>query len=114
MAEMLSKDVGSVGYDNLVIKAGDVGHIELAAGQGVLRRGSVIDVDGKLLDAGKVASYILCDDVETDDTEKTIATAYKNGNYIRNSLIVAKSYKLADADVENLRKVNIIVEAANE
>lgn len=114
MAKMLNKDLGTVDYDNLVIKAGDVGHIELAAGQGILKRGSVIDTEGNLLNTGKTAAYILCDTVETDDTEKTVAAAYKNGNYIRNSLIVANSYTLTEADVENLRKVNIIVEAANE
>lgn len=115
MSEMLNRDLGTVGYDNLVIRAGDVGHVELAAGQGILKRGSIINDDGKLYNGsadGKQPLYILCDDTETDDTEETTASVYKNGNYIRNSLIVATGYTLTDADVEELRKVNIIVETA--
>lgn len=114
MSEMLNKEVGTVGYDNLVIRAGDVGHIQLAEGQGKLQRGSVITTTGKLYDGTDAPSYILCDETETDDTEKTTACVYKNGNYIRNSLVVASGYTLRDADVETLRKVNIIVETAQE
>ena len=55
-----------------------------------------------------------CAQSETDDTEKTTACVYKNGNYIRNSLTVASGYTLTDADVEKLRTVNIIVETAQE
>lgn len=114
MSEMLNKELGTVGYDNLVIRAGDVGHIQLAEGQGKLQRGSVIGANGKLYDGTDTPSYILCDETETDDTEKTTACVYKNGNYIRNSLTVAYGYTLTDADVEKLRTVNIIVETAQE
>lgn len=114
MSEMLNKDLGTVGYDNLVICAGDVGHIKLAAGQGKLPRGSVIDTTGKLMVSGATPAYILCDETEVDDTEETTACVYKNGNYIRNSLYVASGYELTNEDIEKLRTVNIIVETAQE
>ena len=118
MSTALNKDYGSVDYDNLVIKAGEVGSIQLAAGQGTLTRGSVIDEAGKLL-AGKageetapVAKYILCDDTETDDDGTVTGIVYKTGVFARNSLIVAKNYKLSDENAEELRDVGIIVEDA--
>lgn len=124
MSEKLNKEIGTVNYDNIVIKAGDVGHIELAPGQGRLQRGSVIDAEGVLYvgttadssgnvtATGKTPSYILCDDTDTDDTEKTVACVYKNGNYIRNNLVTGAGYRLTDEDAEKLRTVNIIVETA--
>lgn len=112
MSDLLNKNLGSVNYDNLIIKSGHVGHVQLAAGQGKLSKGSVIATDGTLLTTGKEASYILCDDTVTDDTDTVTAAVYKTGNYIRNSLIVADNYTFTDSDAEKLRKVGIIVEAA--
>lgn len=100
----------NVEYDNLVNREGDVGHITLAAGQGKLRRRSVIDSEGKLLTTGGKASYILAEDV--DATETVTAAVYKNGNYVKNSLIVNSEYILKKSDIDNLRSVGIIVEEA--
>lgn len=119
MSTTLNKGYGSVNYDNLVIRAGEVGSIQLAAGQGTLSRGSVIDAEGKLLagaaseDAeAPVAKYILCDDTETDDDDTVTGIIYKTGVFIRNSLIVAQGYELSDVNAEQLRDVGIIVEDA--
>ncbi|RDY28649.1 hypothetical protein [Lachnotalea glycerini] len=109
---LLNKDYGSVDYDNLVNRSGEVGSIQLAAGQGILAKGSVIDTTGMLLKNGATAAYILCDETETDDTETVIGIVYKNGNFVRNSLVVASEYTFTDADADNLRDVGIIVETA--
>ena len=118
MGTELNRDYGSVDYDNLVIRAGEVGSIQLAAGQGTLKRGSVIDEKGKLL-AGKpeegdapVAKYILCDETETDDEDSVTGIVYKTGVFVRNSLVVAQGYELTDENAEELRDVGIIVESA--
>lgn len=109
----LSKDYGTVDYDNLVIRSGDVGSIQLSAGQGTLKKGSVIDDKGMLLNStSSIPAYVLCDATVTDDTETTTGIIYKNGCFIRESLITDKGYALTDADVEKLRDVGIIVESA--
>lgn len=110
---MIGSDYGSVDYDNLVNRAGDVGSIQLAAGQGILPRGAVVTEGGKLVtDAEDKASYILCDDTETDDIDTVTGIVYKNGNFIKNSLIVGTGYELTDDVVASLRSVGIIVEDA--
>ncbi len=162
---MLNQNVSTLNYDNLVNCAGDVGTIKLAAGQGKLLKGSIIDTDGKLLavrvgattttfvktsdttyDDTKTyftesngaytkatitvfasgttyyervmstekakASYILCEDIQTDETNQTVATVWKNGNFVKNSVVVGKDYILTDADVADLRDVSIIFESA--
>lgn len=162
---MLNTDYGTVDYDNLINRPGDVGSIQLEAGQGTLERGSVIDNNGKLLDEAEAqvvatyavtadtvydsdktyytesngvyteanidafvtgttyyekiegvevrkAAYILCDETETDDTETVTGIVYKNGNFVKDSLVVATGYSLTDSDVDDLRHVGIIIEAA--
>lgn len=108
----LSKDYGNVEFDNLVNKGGDVGSVQIAAGQGTLKRGSVIDTEGKLLAESATAAYILADDIETEDDETVTGIVYKNGNFVRNSLIVAQGYAFTDANAGQLRAVGIIVETA--
>lgn len=109
----LSKDYGTVEYDNLVIRSGDVGSIRLAPNQGILKKGSVIDSKGALMCAtSTAAAYVLCDRTVTDDAEDTTGIVYKNGCFIRESLVTAKGYTITDADIEKLRSVGIIIESA--
>lgn len=108
----LSKNYGTIGYDNLINRAGDVGSVQLAAGQGTLPRGAVIDTAGKLLSENGTAAYILCDETETDEVETVTGIVYKNGNFIRNSIVTAEGYEFTDIDAANLRGVGIIVETA--
>lgn len=109
----LSKDYGTVEYDNLVICAGDVGSIALAPGQGTLEKGAVIDSTGVLMCAtSSIPAYVLCDKTVTDDEDTTTGTAYKNGCFVRESLTTAKGYTLKDSDIDRLRSVGIIVESA--
>lgn len=108
----LSKDYGEVGFDNLVIEGGAVGSIQLAANQGTLKKGSVIDSAGKLLTEGGKASYVLCDATATDSATTVTGIVYKTGTFVRNSLVTADGYEFKDTDAESLRDVGIIVEAA--
>lgn len=109
----LSKDYGTVEYDNLVISAGDVGSIALASGQGTLEKGSVIDSRGLLMcTTSSIPAYVLCDKTVTDDEEATTGIVYKNGCFVRESLVTAKGYTLKNTDIDKLRSVGIIVESA--
>jgi len=107
-----SKDLSKQEYDNLVIREGDVGQIELVAGQGKVLRGTVVDEAGKVLETGATASFVVADDVEVDESTATVANVYKNGCFVKGSLIVAEGYALAATDIANLRQVGIIVEDA--
>lgn len=108
----LDNTVGEMTYDNLIIRAGDVGTIKLAASQGTLKRGSLVTeeaTDGSVLATGgnADASYVLTDEVDTTDGA-VVATVYKNGKFVKNSLIL--SGDIADADIQALRLRGIIVE----
>ena len=73
---LMSKDHTSVVYDNLVIEAGTVGSIQLQKGQGTLKRGAVLDSNGKLLGArtpSLVETFVETKD-ETYDPSKTYFT----------------------------------------
>jgi len=118
----LDNQVGEMTYDNLIIRAGDVGTVKLSASQGILKRGSLVTeektvaatdtteaVDGSVLATGGSAdaAYVLTDDYDTTDGA-VVATVYKNGKFVKNSLIT--SGDITDADVQALRKLGIIVE----
>ena len=111
--------VGSYTPDKLI--AGDkvptqVKGVMIAAGQGVLKRGSVIgiiDADGKgklaakaAVDGSKVAKYILADDVDT--TSAVVAQCYESGLFNRQALIFAAGNTAADHE-DNLRQYGIFL-----
>lgn len=109
---MLNQKIGEVGFDNLVIRGGAAGHIRLAAEQGTLKKGSVIDEEGKLYAGGDAQPrFILCDETDTGD-EAVTAAVWKSGCYVRGSLVVAEGYEFTDADTESLRDYGILVEDA--
>lgn len=118
--------VGELVYDNLIISAGDVGHLRLEPNQGVLKRGSLVTKAERMVPSGEEgsteevkkdaelavggmgeAAYILTDDIDT--SKETVATVYKNGKYVRESLIL--NGDITDTDIEALRTVGIIVES---
>jgi len=118
----LDNNVGSMTYDNLIIRAGDVGSIKLSAGQGTLKRGSLVTeeqtmaatdttdaIDGSILATGGKAdaSYVLTDDFDTTDGA-VVATVYKNGKFVKDSLIISGTAD--DKDFQALRQRGIIVE----
>ncbi|MDI3534818.1 MAG: hypothetical protein PWQ82_1183 [Thermosediminibacterales bacterium] len=109
---------GSVNPDKLI-----AGHeipllttgVLLASGQGVLERGSVIEIvtaDGKgklcdsaAADGSQVAKYILAEDVDTTGGD-VMAVCYKSGVFNRNALIFGGT-DTADVHEDELRDVNI-------
>lgn len=114
MRELMNK-AGEIGQDNLiagVFPPAEFTGIKIAAGQGALRRGTVLAES----DAGCVvlgtettgkAAYILSDDV--DATEEVGTTAYRAGNFNTKALIVAEGYELTEADRDSLRKYRIVL-----
>lgn len=121
MSKRLNETIGAVEYDGIINSAchTDVVTVKLAAGQGVLKRGTIVTgaAGGELapvaaaLDASK-GTYILTDD--TDITEATEATAYRTGHFNRNKLITNGSYALTRADEEVLRDCGILLSDAIE
>ena len=121
MSKKLNETIGAVEYDGIINSAGctDVVSIQLKAGSGVLKRGTVVTgaAGGELapvaaaLDASN-STYILTDD--TAVTVATVATAYRTGHFNRNKLITNGSYVLTAADEEILRAAGILLSDAIE
>lgn len=121
MSKRLNENIGAVEYDGLIasnVPVADVVTVKLAAGTGILKRGTVITGtagDALAPVAAALASgettFILCDD--TDITAKTTATAYRCGHFARNKLLTG-SYTLTDADEEILRNAGILLSDAVE
>lgn len=121
MSKRLNGNIGAVEYDGLIasnVPVADVVTVKLAAGTGILKRGTVITgTAGEALApvAAALASgkttFILCDD--TDITAETTATAYRCGHFARNKLLTG-GYTLTDADEEILRNAGILLSDAVE
>lgn len=121
MSKMLNETIGSVEYDGLFVSnvpAADVVHIKLAAGNGVLKRGTVVTgaAGGELAPVAAAivatnATYILTDAVDTTDAV-AVATAYRTGHFARNKLHTDGTYALVAADEEILRKSGILLSDA--
>lgn len=112
--------IGSVGFDNLInglTPGTEVFRVELAAGQGVLERGTLLATsdDGMVMisDAttGK-ANAILAE--AADATEAATGIAYRTGHFNANKLIVAEGYEITAADKEALRVAGILISDAVE
>lgn len=96
---------------------------ELEAGQGLLKRGSLIAIDtdtgqGKLIASGSeaVSFFVLADDTDTGEsgTEAVGCTGYLSGNFNKERLIVGEDYDFPTADVAQMRKDGIILQTAME
>ena len=117
----LNETIGAVEYDGIIngVSCTDVVTVQLAAGSGVLNRGTIVTgtAGGQLapvsaaLSTGK-AVYVLADD--TDATAATVAVAYRTGHFNRNMLITNGSYVLTAADEEILRAAGILLSDAIE
>ena len=118
----LDENLGSVGYDNLingVYPPAEVFSVEVAGGQGVLERGTLLaTADGgmKIIDAATTgkANAVLADAVDTGDGDAVVAVAYRTGHFNANKLIVADGYEITAADKEALRSAGILVSDAVE
>ena len=116
----LDENLGAVGFDNLIHSTNppaEVFSVELAAGQGVLERGTLLaKTDGGFvkISAGTTgkANAVLADTVDTGDGATVTATAYRTGHFNTNGLKVADGYDITDADKEALRTVGILLSDA--
>ena len=120
MAKRLDETLGSVGYDNLmngIAPGAEVFHVQIAAGQGVLERGTLLaKTDGGMVkissaSTGK-ANAVLAEEINT--AENTIGIAYRTGHFNANTLIVAEGYEITAADKEALRVAGILISDAVE
>ena len=122
MATRLDKVIGSMNPDNLInglYPAAEVYHVQLAAGQGILERGTLLVLTeagmtkANKAPSGNVTAYaVLAEDV--DATEAATGIAYRTGHFNGNRLIVADGYEITAADKEMLRAFGILISDAVE
>ena len=121
MSKQLNETIGAVEYDGIINGAcpADVVTVQLKAGTGVLKRGTIVTgtAGGELAPVAAAlnatnGTYILTDD--TDISGATVATAYRTGHFNRNKLITNGSYVLTAADEEVLRAAGILLSDAIE
>lgn len=131
MSKRLDENLGSVGYDGLIVANEPVADVftvtirKEAAAAATYKRGTVLALsagDGKLviLDSTATtnetltANCILAEDVEVGTTADVTVLAYRTGHFARNKLAVASGYTLKATDEEELRKAGILLSDAIE
>lgn len=131
MSKRLDENLGSVGYDGLIVANEPVADVltvtirkeDTAAA--TYKRGTVMALSagtGKLVILGSTATTnetltancILAEDVEVGTTADVTALAYRTGHFARNKLAVASGYTLKATDEEELRKAGILLSDAIE
>ncbi len=135
----LDENLGGVGFDNLIADSyppADVFSVQLAAGQGILERGTLLALktDGtmEMIDTATTgkANAVLAEPVDTGapaaktqaedevaaatDPETVPGIAYRTGHFNTNRLIVAEGYEITAADREALRTAGILTSDAVE
>lgn len=131
MSKRLDENLGSVGYDGLIVAnepVADVFTVTIrreATAAATYKRGTVLALpagDGMLVILGPTATTnetltancILAEDVEVGTTADVTALAYRTGHFARNKLAVASGYTLNATDEEELRKAGILLSDAIE
>ena len=124
MSKRLDENLGSVGYDGLIVANEPVADVltvtirKEATAAATYKRGTVMALsagtagDGKLVILGSTATTnetltancILAEDVEVGTTADVTVLAYRTGHFARNKLAVASGYTLKATDEEELRK----------
>lgn len=132
MSKRLDENLGSVGYDGLIVANEPVADvftvtIRKEATAATYKRGTVLALpagtadDGKLVILGSTATTnetltancILAEDVEVGTTADVTVLAYRTGHFARNKLIFGgSSYTLKPADEEALRAAGILLSDA--
>lgn len=132
MSKRLDENLGSVGYDGLIVAnepVADVFTVTIRkAGIDTIayKRGTVLALsagtagDGKRVILGSfadpnetlTANCILAEDVEVGADVTVLA--YRTGHFARNKLAVASGYTLKATDEEELRKAGILLSDAIE
>lgn len=140
----LDENLGGVGFDNLIADIyppTDVFSVQLAAGQGILERGTLLarkdDGTMEMIDTATTgkANAVLAEPVDTGapapevqegdedekdgeaaatDPETVSGIAYRTGHFNTNRLIVAEGYTITAADREALRVAGILTSEAVE
>ena len=133
MSKRLDENLGSVGYDGLIVANEPVADVltvtirKEATAAATYKRGTVLALsagtagDGKLVILGSTATTnetmtancILAEDVEVGTTAD-VTVAYRTGHFARNKLAVASGYTLKATDEEELRKAGILLSDAIE
>lgn len=121
MSKRLDENIGAVEYDGLIVNnvpVADVVTVKLAAGTGILKRGTVVTgaAGAELAPAAAALSATNGTYILTDDTAVTAGavTAYRTGHFARNKLHTDGSYTLTAADEEILRNAGILLSDAIE
>lgn len=133
MSKRLDENLGSVGYDGLIVANEPVADvftvtIRKEATAATYKRGTVLALpagtagDGNLVILGSTATTnetltancILAEDVEVGTTADVTVLAYRTGHFARNKLAVASGYTLKATDEEELRKAGILLSDAIE
>ena len=124
MGRRLDESLGSVEYDNLIAglyPPAEVFHVQLTAGQGCLKRGTLLALraDGNRerigADTTGKANAVLAEPAETGDSaegEAVLGIAYRTGHFNANRLIVAEDYEITVKDKEALRGAGILLSDA--
>lgn len=111
---LYNSKVGEMTHDNLFASAEMrqiCQSVTVAAGQGTLKRGTVVALDGgkaKIMASGLTPHGVLCDTV--DATADEVAEVYVTGCFNKAALIVADGYELTAEDVNTMRNGGIFVE----
>lgn len=132
MSKRLDENLGSVGYDGLIVANEPVADVftvtirKEATAAATYKRGTVLAAgtagDDKLVILGSTATTnetltancILAEDVEVGTTADVTVLAYRTGHFARNKLAVASGYTLKATDEEELRKAGILLSDAIE
>lgn len=134
MSKRLDENLGSVGYDGLIVANEPVADVltvtirKEATAAATYKRGTVLALSAGTAVAGKLvilgttaasdevltANCILAEDVEVGTAADVTALAYRTGHFARNKLIVKDSYTLKATDEEELRKAGILLSDAIE
>ena len=109
---LYNEKIGELTQDNLVANV-DVKQVvqTISIPSGTLKRGTVVDVSGKIMNTGLTAYGILCDDVDAS-AGAVVSEVYVAGAFNKNALIVASGYTLSANDIKALRDGGIFVETA--
>ena len=132
MSKRLDENLGSVGYDGLIVANEPVADVftvtirKEATAAATYKRGTVLALpagtagDGKLVILGSTAANnetltpdcVLCDDVTvgTDADEKV--AVYTAGCFDPDKVSVAASYSITETDKDNLRMRGIVLKDA--
>ena len=132
MSKRLDENLGSVGYDGLIVANEPVADVftvtirKEATAAATYKRGTVLALsagtagDGKLVILGSTAANnetltpdcVLCDDVEVGTAADENVAVYTAGCFDPDKVTVAASYNITEGDKDNLRMRGIVFKDA--